>query len=40
MSSGKKDLFGNGEVKGNWIKKIEFDNGIPKYIIEREIEYY
>lgn len=24
----------------NWIKRIEFDNGFPQYIIERKIEYY
>lgn len=28
------------DSKNNWIKRTEFDNKIPKYIIEREIEYY
>jgi len=26
--------------KGNWIRKIKFENEIPEYILEREIEYY
>jgi hypothetical protein len=26
--------------KGNWIKRIEYVNGIPKYILVRELEYY
>jgi len=25
---------------GNWIKKIEFENEIPSFIVEREYEYY
>jgi hypothetical protein len=25
---------------GNWIKKIGFKDGIPQFIIEREIDYY
>jgi hypothetical protein len=28
------------DEKNNWIRKTEFVNEIPKYIIEREIEYY
>lgn len=28
------------DINDNWIKKIEYENEIPKYIIEREIEYY
>lgn len=30
----------NFDEKGNWIKKIDFDNEIPKYILERKYEYY
>ena len=26
--------------KGNWIKKVLFENEVPKYISEREYEYY
>jgi len=28
------------DEKYNWIKKIEYKNGIPEFIFEREIEYY
>ena len=28
------------DEKYNWIKKIEYRNRIPKFILEREIEYY
>lgn len=28
------------DIKGNWIKKVEFENDLPLKIIEREIEYY
>lgn len=28
------------DERNNWIKQIHFINGIPKYIIERQIEYY
>lgn len=28
------------DKKNNWIKQIHFIDGIPKYIIERQIEYY
>lgn len=30
----------NYDKKGNWVKKIFFENGRPEYIIEREYEYY
>lgn len=32
--------FNNYDKKGNWTRKIEYENGIPKHIIEREIQYY
>ena len=28
------------DKNSNWIKQIEFMNGVPLYILEREIEYY
>ena len=28
------------DKQGNWIKRIEFTNGIPEYILERQYEYY
>ena len=28
------------DKQGNWIKKIEFKDGIPEYILERQYEYY
>lgn len=28
------------DTKKNWIKRIEYENNYPKYIFEREIEYY
>ena len=28
------------DKQGNWIKKIEFLDGIPEYILERQYEYY
>ena len=35
-----KNFIYEFDKKGNWIKKIEYENHIPKYIIEREIEFY
>lgn len=26
--------------KGNWVKRIKFGDKIPKYVIERKIEYF
>lgn len=28
------------DIKGNWIKKVEFENDLPLKIMERKIEYY
>ncbi len=28
------------DKQGNWIKRIQFENGVPRYILIREIEYY
>ena len=28
------------DEKNNWIKRIDFGGDTPKYIIERQIEYY
>ena len=37
----KKDSFSyEYDLKGNWIKKVEFEKNTPKMVIERTIEYY
>lgn len=28
------------DKQGNWVKRIDFEDGIPKFLLEREYEYY
>jgi len=39
-SINKKNYQYDYDENGNWIKRIQFDKGIPSFLTEREIEYY
>ena len=36
----QRDYKYNYDEMGNWVQRVEYEFGLPSYIIEREIEYY